>query len=141
MGNSGLPLSLKRPSGSGGRIFSSPGFRNDDSIRDRGHAVTDDDKTAGYAALRHQLSEVLKEQRSQDRLAKALLAPDPARSREVVELTRSIADILVTACPNADANTDAAALADAAALVGDALSSATQSADTRLQRGRARGNR
>ena len=75
--------------------------------------MTADDKTAGYDALRGELSELLKEERSQDRLAKALLAPDPARSREAVELTRSIADILVTACPNADANTYTSALADA----------------------------
>jgi hypothetical protein len=96
--------------------------------RDSGHSLTDDDKTSGYDELRRELSEVLKKQRYQDRLAKALLAPDPARSREVEELTRSIADILVTACSKYDANTYASALADAAILVGAALSSPTQSA-------------
>jgi hypothetical protein len=92
------------------------------------HSVTHDDKTAAYDELRRELNELLKEERYQDRLAKALPAADPAGSREVVELTRSIADILVTVRPSYDANAYTSALADATALVGDALSSATQSA-------------
>ena len=85
--------------------------------------MTNDATTAGYDALRREINELLKGEGSQDRLAKALLAPDPARSRDVVELARSVAEILVTACPQHDANTYAAALADATVLVTDALHS------------------
>ena len=92
--------------------------------------MTHDARTPGYAELRREISELLKEERYEDRLAKALLVPDPVRSPDVVELTRSVAEILVTACPRHDANTYAAALADATVLVTDALLSATQSADT-----------
>ena len=85
--------------------------------------MTNDATTPGYDELRREISELLKEERYEDRLAKALLVPDPARSPDVVELTRSVAEILVTACPQHDANTYAAALADATVLVSDALSS------------------
>ena len=126
--NSGLPLSLKKTERERCSHLFLARIPQRRFIRDS--TLTDDDKTAGYDALRHELSEVLKEQRTQDRLTKALLAPDAARLLEVEELTRSVADILVTACPQHDANTYAAALADATVLVGGALSSATQSADT-----------
>jgi hypothetical protein len=66
-----------------------------------------------YEALRSDLINLLMEHRSQGRFTRAAEGTDQARSLFLAELTRSIADILVTAYPKKDAHAYAAALADA----------------------------
>ena len=71
------------------------------------------DTAAVYDALRCDLIHLLMEYRSQGRFTRAAEGTVQARSLFLAELTRSIADILVTAYPKTDANAYAAALADA----------------------------
>ena len=72
-----------------------------------------DDMGAVYDALRCELINLLIEHRSQGRFTTAAEGTAQVRSLFLVDLTRSIADILVTAYPNKDSNAYATALADA----------------------------
>ena len=72
-----------------------------------------DDIAADYNALRCDLIDLLIEHRSQGRFTGVTGGNDQVRSLFLAELTHSIADILVTAYPNTDANAYAAALPDA----------------------------
>ena len=68
---------------------------------------------AVYDALRCELVNLLMEHRSQGRFRRAAEGTDQARSVFRAVLTRSIADILLTAYPKKDSIAYAAALADA----------------------------
>jgi hypothetical protein len=72
-----------------------------------------DDKGDVYDALRCDLVHLLMEHRSQGRFTRAAEGTDQARSLFLADLTRSVADILVTAYPKKDPVALATALADA----------------------------
>jgi hypothetical protein len=76
---------------------------------------------AVYDALRCDLIQLLMEYRSQGRFTRAAKGTEQARALFLTELTRSIADILVTAYPKTDANAYAAALADAQTLASSVI--------------------
>jgi hypothetical protein len=71
------------------------------------------DMGAVYDALRSELIDLLLKYRAQGRFTRAAEGTDQARTLFLADLTRSIADILVTAYPKKDSSTYAAALADA----------------------------
>ena len=71
------------------------------------------DMSAVYDAMRCELINLLLQHRSQGRFTRATKGTDEERSLFLVDLTRSIADILVTAYPKRDSLAYAAALADA----------------------------
>jgi hypothetical protein len=79
------------------------------------------DMDAVYDALRCDLIHLLMEYRSQGRFTRAAEGTEQARALFLAELTRSIADILVTAYPMTDANAYAAALADAQTLASSVI--------------------
>jgi len=66
------------------------------------------DTTAVYDALRCGLIHLLMEHRSQGRFTRAAEGTGQARSLFLAELTRSIADILLTAYSKTDTNAHAA---------------------------------
>jgi hypothetical protein len=76
---------------------------------------------AVYDALRSDLIHLLMEYRSLGRFTRAAEGTEEARALFLAELTRSIADILVTAYPKTDANAYAAALADAQTLANSVI--------------------
>jgi hypothetical protein len=76
-------------------------------------AQADIETAAIYEALRDDLISLLLEHRSRGRFTRAADDTDQARSLFLIELTRSIADILVTAYPPKNSRAYAAALADA----------------------------
>jgi hypothetical protein len=79
------------------------------------------DMGAVYDALRSDLIHLLMEHRSQGRFTTAAEGTDQARSLFLVDLTRSVADILITVYPKKDSNACATALADARAIAGSVL--------------------
>src|SRR5947207_13024110 len=80
-----------------------------------------DDMAAVYDALRCDLINLLMEHRSQGRFTTAAEGTAQVRSLFLVDLTRSIADILITAYPKHDSNDYAAALADAEIIASSVL--------------------
>jgi hypothetical protein len=76
-------------------------------------AEAPNDLAAVYDALRRDLINLLLQHRSRGRFMRAAEGTEQAQSQFLAELTRSIADILVTAYPTKDARAYAAALADA----------------------------
>ena len=80
-----------------------------------------DDMGAIYDALRCDLINLLMEHRSQGRFTRAAQGTDQERSLFLDELTRSIADILITAYPKKDPSAYAAALADAEIIANSVL--------------------
>jgi hypothetical protein len=77
------------------------------------------DTTAVYDALRCDLIHLLMEHRSQGRFTRA--AEGTGQAIFLAELTRSIADILLTAYSKTDTNAHAVALADARAMAGSII--------------------
>ena len=71
------------------------------------------DMDAVYESLRCDLIHLLMEHRSQGRFTRAAEGTEQVRSLFLADLTRSIADILITAYPKRDSIAYAAALADA----------------------------
>ena len=71
--------------------------------------------------MRCDLIHLLMEHRSQDRFTRAAEGTDQARSLFLADLTRSIADILVTAYSDEDSNAYAMALADAKIIASSVL--------------------
>ena len=71
------------------------------------------DLGAIYDAFRCDLIDLLMKHRSQGRFVGVAEGTEHARALLLTDLTRSIADILVTAYPNKDSNACATALADA----------------------------
>ena len=69
-------------------------------------AEAQNDIGAVYDALRCDLIQLLMEHRSHGRFTRAAEGSDQERSLFLAELTRSIADILVTAYPQKDARID-----------------------------------
>ena len=79
------------------------------------------DMGAIYDVLRRELMQLLMEHRSQGRFARAAEGTAEARSLFLVDLTHSIADILVAAYPNEGSAAYAAALADAEIIASSVL--------------------
>jgi|SoiMethySBSTD1v2_1073268.scaffolds.fasta_scaffold1563879_1 hypothetical protein len=79
------------------------------------------DMGAVYDALRCDLIHLLMEHRSQGPFTRAAEGTDQARSLFLADLTRSIADILITANPQKDPVALAAALADARTIASSVL--------------------
>ena len=79
------------------------------------------DTAAVYDALRCDLVHLLMQYRSQGRFTRAAEGTVQERSLFLAELTHSIADILVTAYPNTDANAYAAALPDARSMASSVI--------------------
>jgi hypothetical protein len=71
------------------------------------------DMGAIYDAMRCELITLLMEHRSQGRFTRATEGTDEERSLFLVDLSRSIADILIAVYPKKDSLAYAAALADA----------------------------
>jgi hypothetical protein len=84
-------------------------------------AQADIETAAIYEALRDDLISLLLEHRSRGRFTRTADDSDQARSLFLIELTRSIADILVTAYPTKNARAYASALADAGAIASSIL--------------------
>ena len=72
-------------------------------------------------ALRCELIDLLMHYRSQGRFTRAAQGTEEARALFLVELTHSIADILITAYPNKDSKACAAVLADAKIIASSVL--------------------
>ena len=86
--------------------------------------VANPDANADYAALRSDLMDVLSEQSAQGRFAWMTDASDEAQTtRFLLDLARTIADILITAYPKRDSEAYAAVLADAVVLARGVLNS------------------
>jgi len=79
------------------------------------------DLGAIYDALRCDLIHILMKHRSQGRFVGVAEGTEHARALLLTDLTRSIADILVTAYPNKDSNAYATALADAKIIASSVL--------------------
>jgi hypothetical protein len=79
------------------------------------------DDSVAYDTLRGDLIGLLMEHRAQGRFTHAVEGTDRARSLFLADLTRSIADILVTAYPTANANVYTAVLAEARSMVRSVL--------------------
>ena len=80
-----------------------------------------EDRVGVYDALRCDLINLLMEHRSQGRFTAAAEGTAQARSLFLVDLTRSIADILITAYPKKGSNAYTAALADAEIIASSVL--------------------
>jgi hypothetical protein len=81
----------------------------------------ENDMGAVYDGLRCDLIHLLMEHRSQGRFTRAAEGTDHARSLFLADLTRSIADILVTPYSDEDSNAYATALADAKIIASSVL--------------------
>jgi hypothetical protein len=80
-----------------------------------------DDRGDVYDALRCELIHLLMEHHCQGRFTMAAEGTDQVRSLFLADLTRSVADILVTAYPKKDPAAFAAALADAEIIASSVL--------------------
>ncbi len=79
------------------------------------------DTTGVYDALRCDLIHLLMEHRSQGRFTRAAEGTGQTRSLFLAELTRSIADILLTAYSKTDTNAHADARAMAGSIIDDGV--------------------
>jgi hypothetical protein len=86
-------------------------------------AEAKNDMGAIYDALRCELIHLLMEHRSQGRFTGVTEGTDQARSLFLVDLTRSIADILAAAYPKKASNAYAAVLADAETIASSIVAS------------------